>query len=583
MDYQFSYQESEVSAQKDRIRAALSEKKSELVIKNVNYLNVFSCEFECADVAIEQGRIVGIGSYQGIQEVDGTDKYIVPGFIDGHMHLESSSVYPMEYAKAVIPHGTTAVVADPHEITNVCGMYGFEYMYRATETNDLDFFFMLPSCVPATQFDESGADFTIEDMREVLQKCNKRVLGLAEVMDYPGVLAGEQKVLHKISMTQMNRGKVDGHAPGLTGKQLNAYNTAGIYTDHECSSMTEALEKHRNGEWIMVREGTAAHNLEQLIPIFEDKYFRRVLLVTDDRHPGDLITEGHIDYIIRRAIELGAKPENVYTCASLHAAQCFDLQQRGAISPGYLADFVLLDDYKKVNIEAVYKNGKCVYSHSDMVESVEKRSTVVENVQKQEALHMKVYDTMHMKTVTADDFVYDSPKKVIGIISKELITTDQGEADAIDFNKDIIKLCVVERHKNTGNIGKAYVTGYGLKEGAIATTVAHDSHNVIVAGVSEEDMACAVMKLKEMGGGMVVVHNQKVLGQLAFPIAGLMSDKSVEYVAEQMDHLKVICRKLGIAEGVDPFMTLSFLSLPVIPKLKVVTRGVVDVEKFELL
>lgn len=561
----------DIETKKVQIDAAAGKRKAQLVIKNVHFLNVFTTEFEQADIAVDHGCFVGIGSYEGETEIDGSKRYMVPGFIDGHMHLESSSVLPAEYAKAVIPHGTTTVVADPHEIANVCGADGIKFMLDATQGLPLDVFFMLPSCVPASPFDENGAEFTKEDISRFLQ--HPRVLGLAEVMNYPGVLSGDQKLLEKMKLTTETGGYMDGHAPGLTGKALNAYNTAGIYTDHECSTIEEAKEKMRNGEWIMVREGTASRNLNALMEMFDQKYYRHALLVTDDKHPGDLIADGHIDHIIRRAVACGAKPENAYAMASYHAAQCFDLRNRGAICPGYLADFVLLDDVDTVQIAAVYKEGICVTD-----EAMVSQSAVAElDVQ-------AVHDTMHINSLTASDFALNGKRaKVIGLVPGDLITTDEGWAHETDTTQDIVKLSVVERHKATGHIGIGFLKGYGLKEGAIATTVAHDSHNLIIAGTNDEDMALAAMHLKEIGGGMTIVKDGKVLGDLAFPIAGLMSELPAQETQSKMDYLKEIARTLGIREGVDPFMSLSFTSLPVIPSLKLTSLGMVDVEKFCLI
>lgn len=564
-------QQYDIETKRMQIDAASGKRIAQLVVKNVHFLNVFTTEFEQADIAIDHGCFVGIGEYDGLEEINGSDQYMVPGFIDGHMHLESSSVLPKEYVKAVLPHGTTTIITDPHEITNVCGPDGLEFMLQETEGLPLDVFFMLPSCVPASPFDENGAEFTQNDIIHFLK--HPRVLGLAEVMNYPGILSGDRELLQKMKLTAEAGGYMDGHAPGLTGKALNAYNTAGIYTDHECSSIDEAKEKLRNGEWIMVREGTASRNLEALIEMFDQKYYRHALLVTDDKHPGDLIRDGHIDHIIRRAIELGAKAENAYTMASYNAAMCFDLRNRGAICPGYQADFVLLDDMTKVKISAIYKDGICVSDHID------DNIGYTNNSRRQ-----SVYNTVHIDQVNASNFSLAGKRaKVIGLVPGDLITTDEGWARETDTTQDIVKLSVVERHKATGHIGIGFLKGYGLKEGAIATTVAHDSHNLIIAGTNDEDMALAAMHLKEIGGGMTIVKDGKVLGDLAFPIAGLMSELPAQETQSKMDSLKEIARTLGIREGVDPFMSLSFTSLPVIPSLKLTSLGMVDVEKFCLI
>ena len=568
-----------IEMKRKQILAAVGEKPADTVIRNVSMLNVFTGEFELADVAMSGGVFVGMTEpqgndsgnlYQGITQIDGSGKYLVPGLIDGHMHLESSAVQPAEYAQAVIPHGTTAIVADPHEITNVCGMAGLDYVLDATSVLDLDVFVMLPSCVPATPFDENFTDFSAEQMEKYYS--NDRVLGLAEVMNYPGVIGGDEQVLEKIDLAEKHKRKLDGHAPGLSGKQLNAYNTAGIYTDHECTNMTEAKEKLRNGEWIMVREGTASKNLNGLIEMFDAPFYHRGLLVTDDKHPGSLIKRGHIDDIIRKAIALGARPENAFTMGSLHAAQCFGLERRGAIAPGYIADFILLDDVKNVKINQVYKQGRCVHDcDKPELSAVERHVDIPEEVLK----------SVHIQPVKPADLAVKNGKaKIIGLVAGELLTTDEGETDVVDVTKDIIKLCVIERHNATGHIGTAFIKGYGLKNGAIGTTIAHDSHNIIVAGANDEDIACAVKRLEEMQGGMVIVRDGEVLGELACPIAGLMTTLPAEQAQERMDGLKRLAGTLGVSRDIDPFMTLSFTSLPVIPKLKLTTLGVVDVERF---
>ncbi|MGN0334589.1 MAG: adenine deaminase [Lachnospiraceae bacterium] len=546
---------------------------ADLVIKNVSYLNVFTESFERADVAIHEGVFAGItapGGYSGKEEIDGSELFMVPGFMDGHIHLESTTVQPAEFAKAVIPHGTTAVIADPHEITNVCGRAGLDYILESTKDLDLDVYVMLPSCVPASPFDETGCVFTAEEMAPYMS--DPRVLGLAEMMNYPGVLMGSEEVLEKLLLAEAHGKSVDGHAPGLGGMDLNGYNAAGIYTDHECTGMEEAMEKLRNGEWIMIREGTAGRNLEALMGMFEAPYYHHTMIATDDKHPGELIRKGHIDYIIREAIRNGAIPERAYMMASYHVAQCFGLKRRGAICPGYAADFVLLDDIKEAAVQAVYKCGKAVFQKGRIVE----QTTI--------PAKGEVRDTVRIHELTEKDFqTKQETAKVIGLVKGEILTTDAGEASGVDPENDIIKLCVIERHHRTGHSGVAYLKGYGLKNGAVATTIAHDSHNLIIAGTNDSDMLLAAKHLEKIEGGMVVVSGGKVLGDLPCPIAGLMTALSAEEAQERMDELKEIARGLGVSDGIDPFMTLSFTSLPVIPKLKLTTQGVVDVEQFALI
>ena len=546
------------------ITAALGSHKAELVLKNICYLNVFTGEWLHGDIAICGGKIAGIGEYEGHTEIDGRDLTCVPGFIDGHIHLESAMVTPPEFARSVIPHGTTAVVADPHEIVNVLGRAGLEYMLKVTEDLPLDVFFMLPSCVPATRFDENGAEFSLADIETYLS--HPRVTGLGEMMDYNGVLSLGQGVLAKICAAHHAGKPVDGHAPGLTGKNLSAYIAAGINTDHECTSAKEAMEKLRMGQWIMIREGSAARNLTALLPLFHQPYALRCLLVTDDKHPGDLISQGHIDHLIRKAILLGADPAAAYTMASFNAAQCFRFHHLGAIAPGYQADLVLLDDVKAVAIHCVYKAGQCVFSTN--------QKPAISLLDESLASLGKI----SIGSITEASFRLGQAK-VIGLVPGQLLTTDNGFAHEVNPSKDIVKVAVIERHKATEHIGLAYLQAYGLQKGAIATSVAHDSHNLIVAGVHDADMALAANHIAKLGGGMAVVLDGKVLADLALPIAGLMSPKTAADVHQALEQLLATSRGLGVSKGVDPFMTLSFVSLPVIPALRLTTLGVVDVAK----
>ncbi len=559
---------------KRRIASAIGEYKAALVFKNARIFNVFTREFEMGDLAVNNGYIVGIGEYEGEEEIDATGKTIVPGFIDGHLHLESSIVTPSQYCKAVLPHGTTSIVADPHEIANVCGTEGIDYMLKATEDLPLDVYIMVPSCVPATPFDESGYKIDVEDVKKYLQ--NPRVLGLAEMMNYPGVFSRDPETIEKIKATHDARKIIDGHGPGLTGKELNAYTTAGIFSDHECTTEEEGLEKLRRGQWIMIRQGTAGRNLQALVPLCKEPYAHRCLFATDDKHPGELNRQGHIDYIIREAIAYGVQPEIAYQIATINAASYFRLASVGAVCPGYRADFLVLKDFEKVEIEAVYKDGMKVLGQEDGP----KWEMEIGEAYKPKA---SITNTINISTVAAKDFVIKGPKKVIGLVPGEILTTDCGEADGIDLEQDILKLAVVERHHHTGHIGLCYVKGYGLKAGAVATSIAHDSHNIICVGASDRDMAKAVMALKKIKGGMVVVKDGEVLAELALPIAGLMCDLDVEEAQEKMDAVKNAAKELGVGEGIDPFMTMSFASLAVIPTLRLTTHGVVDVNLFRLV
>ena len=582
---------SNLDNRKARIAASLGEIKADLVLKNGSYLNIFTNTIEKADIAIANGYVVGFGKYQGETERDISGKVVVPGFIDGHVHLESSIVTPLQYCKAVIPHGTTAVVADPHEIANVCGTAGIDYIIEATKKLPLDVYVMMSSCVPASPFDETGYPITHEDVDNYMK--HNRVLGLAEMMNYPGVIYRDNEVLSKIETAMMYNKVIDGHAPGLSGKELNAYATAGVYSDHECTTANEAKEKISRGQWIMVREGTASKNLDALLEVCHEPYCNRVMFVTDDKHPGDLAREGHIDYIIRRAIKAGVEPKMAYRMASYNAAQYFRLLYKGAVAPGYMADLVILDDMEAVKINSVYKAGKLLINNDanyNPVDSNVKKADRNWHIHWDEyaldnkALDSRICDTVRIGEVSAEDFVINKEKeKVIGLVPGEIITLDKGEATRVDVSKDILKLAVIERHHFTGHIGKCYVTGYGLKSGAVATTIAHDSHNIIVVGTNDQDMALAVMRLKEIKGGMVVANDGQIVADLPLPIAGLMCNQDVEEAQAGLDKVKAEARRLGVYDNIDPFMTLSFASLAVIPSLRLTTLGVVDINKFELL
>lgn len=558
------------------IDVAMKREKADVVLKNVRIFNVFTMEFEQGDIAVKDGYIAGIGQYEGIKNIDLTGKTIVPGFIDAHMHLESSIVAPCYYSNAVISHGTTGIVADPHEIANVCGPLGIEYMLDVTKNTPIDVFFMIPSCVPASPFDESGFVIDSDTVSKLME--NERVLGLAEMMNYPGVIYNDSEVLKKLEHATNAEKNIDGHAPGLLKESLNAYVAAGVESDHECTDYNEALEKLSRGQWIMIREGTASKNLDSLCGLIKEPLYNRCLFATDDKHPGDLIEQGHIDYIIKKAIESGADAKYCYKVATYNAATYFKLSKRGAIAPGYIADIVVLNDFDKVDISCVFKNGECIF---DKEKSFTKVSDKYDMPDKYKTAIM---DTIHINDISAKDFILSkNEEKVIGLVEGQIITTDEGYSSEIDVNNDICKLAVIERHHNTGHIGLSFIKGYGLKNGAIATSIAHDSHNIIVVGTNEEDMAYAVNELKKINGGMIVVNNKKVLDSLSLPIAGLMCDMSAKEAEKKMTDLKKTAYELGVNPSIDPFMTLSFTSLPVIPALKLTTLGVVDVNKFELI
>lgn len=562
----------QLAAKQRIIAVAAGREKADLVLKNAKYLNVFSNEFLCGDIAVANGLIAGVGKYDGKTEIDVSGKLVLPGFIDAHIHLESSMVTPAEFAKAVVAHGTTTVITDPHEITNVMGIDGVEYMIQASQNLPIDVHFMMPSCVPATEIDESGAELDCKDIDLYLD--NKKVLGLAEMMNYVGVINGDKNVLSKIVTSQAHHKKIDGHAPELSGNDLNAYIAAGVYSDHECSTFENALEKLRKGQFIMIREGTAAHNLKALMPLLTQQYYSRCMFATDDKHPSDLLYGGHIDYIVKQALKNGADPIVALKTATHHAARYFLLNNKGAIASGYLADIVVVDNLEDFNVETVFKRGKLVFDG----EVKDFSAPTVD-----EKLAEKCFDTFHLNSVTPSSFKVDGKLGLIGLVGGELLTRNLGTADKIDVENDILKIACIERHKGTNHIGVGYVKGYSLKSGAVATSVAHDSHNIITVGCNDDDIAVAVNAIKDSKGGIAVVENGKIKALLELPIAGLMSDEPLTTVNEKLENAKLSAYELGADKSIDPFMTLSFLSLPVIPSLRITTKGVFDAENWKML
>ena len=562
----------QLAAKQRIIAVAAGREKADLVLKNAKYLNVFSNEFLCGDIAVANGLIAGVGKYDGKTEIDVSGKLVLPGFIDAHIHLESSMVTPAEFAKAVVAHGTTTVITDPHEITNVMGIDGVEYMIQASQNLPIDVHFMMPSCVPATEIDESGAELDCKDIDLYLD--NKKVLGLAEMMNYVGVINGDKNVLSKIVTSQAHHKKIDGHAPELSGNDLNAYIAAGVYSDHECSTFENALEKLRKGQFIMIREGTAAHNLKALMPLLTQQYYSRCMFATDDKHPSDLLYGGHIDYIVKQALKNGADPIVALKTATHHAARYFLLNNKGAIASGYLADIVVVDNLEDFNVETVFKRGKLVFDG----EVKDFSAPTVD-----EKLAEKCFDTFHLDSVTPSSFKVDGKLGLIGLVGGELLTRNLGTAYKIDVENDILKIACIERHKGTNHIGVGYVKGYSLKSGAVATSVAHDSHNIITVGCNDDDIAVAVNAIKDSKGGIAVVENGKIKALLELPIAGLMSDEPLTTVNEKLENAKSSAYELGADKSIDPFMTLSFLSLPVIPSLRITTKGVFDAENWKML
>ena len=572
---------------REQVAAATGSKKAELVLKNAQIVNVFTQSVEKGDIAIEGGYIVGIGNYEGITEKDLGGAYVCPGFLDGHIHIESSMTSPGEFERAVVPHGTIAVITDPHEIANVAGTAGIRFMMQSAQKLDLDVYFMLPSCVPATDLDESGAELLARDLEPFY--ADEKVLGLAEMMNAFGVTHGDKGCFEKLVQARSLKKAIDGHAPALSGKELNAYVTAGIRSDHECSDFEEAKEKFARGQWIMIRQGTAAKNLKALMGMFEDPYYQRCLLVTDDKHPGDLIRIGHIDAIIREAVSMGADPIRAIRMGTLNAAAYFGLHDMGAVAPGYKADLAVFDDLRTLNVKQVYKGGKLVAENGKMLHQKEKNTDWSTEIKE------RVFHSFHRVPITVEELqlkeTTGTHQRVIDMVAHELITKERieewkelpGVAPGVDISRDIVKLAAIERHKNTGHVGLGFLGKYGLKKGAVATSIGHDSHNLVIAGVTDEDMVLAGNRVIENGGGLAIALEGKVLADLPLPIGGLMADEPVEVVDEKLEHMKKLSVELGISEDIDAFMTLAFISLPVIPKLRLNTYGVVDVEKHQVV
>ena len=554
------------------------------LLKNAKVVNVFTEKIEETNVLIEKDKIIGVGDYYDESDADVcedlTGKYICPGFIDGHIHIESTMMVPYSLAQSVLVHGTTAVVTDPHEIANVCGVDGIRYMLEMSENLPLHVFIMIPSCVPATCFDEAGASLNAEDI-EFLYK-EKRVLGLAEMMNYPGVICNDAPTMDKINACVKKGKPVDGHAPLLSGKDLDKYISAGINSDHECSTADEAIEKLSKGQWIMIRQGSAAKNLEKLLPLFEFPYYLRSILATDDRNPADIISEGHIDNIVRLAIKSGKDPVRAIKMASFNPAQYFGIDRVGAVSCGYKADLLILNDLENIDIKDVYSNGVKVVDNGNLLD--------FEIPSAEDLITGSVMNSFHMPDLKVEDF-YIEPKgnrcRVIEVIPGEILTNELIEEldftkdNGIDIERDIIKIAVIERHKNTGHKGVGYIKGIGIKNGALAGSVSHDSHNLIVIGSSDENMCVAANHIKKIGGGLCVVKDGKVIAEVRLPVAGLMSTESAVNIAKANERLRESAKELSVNENIEPFMNMAFVSLPVIPVLKMTTQGLVNVTEFK--
>ena len=554
------------------------------LLKNGMIVNVFTNSLEKKNVLMStEGMILGVGNYDTADEIiDVSNKILCPGFIDGHIHIESTTLMPHELAKVCLPCGTVAIVADPHEICNVCGLDGLAFILSSSEGLPMTTYIMLPSCVPATKFDESGAKLTAKDLKYFYS--HSRVLGLAEMMNYPGVINDDLEVMEKINDAKKMNKIINGHAPLLTGEALDKYIVAGITDDHECSSELEAKERIQKGQWVMIREGTSARNLEGLISLFDEPYCQRCLLVTDDKHPHDILMNGHIDNIIRKAVSLGKSAITGIRMASLQAAQCFGLKNVGAIAPGYKANILVLNDLNTIDINDVYVNGNLVVENKRVIdfEIPNVRPEILKNI----------YRTFYMDDLKEDDFYIEDKHtdcRVIEIIKDQLLSNELicrlnfNKNNGIDIEKDILKIAVCERHLYTNHKGVGYIKGIGLKSGAIASSVSHDSHNLVIIGTNNKDMAIAGNTIKKMGGGLCVVENGDVLAQMALPLAGLMTTKSAKEISNENENVRNSARKIGSNYDIEPFMLMAFMGLAVIPHLKIITFGLVDVVKQEIV
>jgi len=558
----------------DLIRAARGVIPCHLLLRNAQLINVFSGEIYPADVAIWHGYVVGFGDYEAEQSIDLDGLYLAPGFIDGHVHLESTMIEVPQLARAVVPRGTTSVVCDPHEIANVMGYDGIRYILESSKYNPLNVFIMLPSCVPATRLETSGSELRAFDIYPFFKE--KWVLGLAEVMNYPGLLQCDPDLLDKLKI--IHRKRIDGHAPGLSGKDLYAYAASGVASDHECTTVEEAQEKLRAGLHIMIREGTAAKNLEDLLPLITPENSHRCFFVTDDRHLSDMVEEGHMDHVVRRAIACGLPPVTAIQMATLNTARYFMLNDHGAIAPGYFADMVAFESLTEIRVKKVFKNGELVASDGRPGWNLADRP------------RMALRGSVNIKWLEGDELRIPARTdqiRVIDLCDDQLLTgqsveparVEQGLAQS-DPERDILKLTVIERHQASGKMGFGFVRGFGLRHGAMASTIAHDSHNIIVVGTNDQDMMAAVIQLNKLGGGLVFARDGEVVAELPLSVAGLMSRLPLEQVHQQQQQLLETVHAAG-ARQKDPYMALSFLALPVIPQLKLTDHGLVDVQRFQ--
>ena len=569
-------------ALKRLIDVAAGREPADLVLKNANVIDVYQAEMISGDLAIVDGKIAGInGEYQGKETIDLKGKIVAPGFIDPHIHVESSYVTPEEFSRLLVPHGTTTVLADPHEIVNVLGLSGLDYMIEAAKETALDIRYMMPSCVPATNMENAGAVIEAADMISSFEK--KQVDGLAEFMNFPGVIHAQDEVLDKLLAAKERGLRIDGHSPMVFNEELNAYAAAGIANDHECSTVEELKDRIARGMYVFLREGSVTQNLRTLLNGVTDNNYQRCVLSADDLQAKTILEKGHLDNSIRICIEEGVSPLRAIQMATINAAQCCQLTDRGAIAPGLRADLVIFSDLAQPEIEATYIKGELVAEKGTYLPTVKRIST--EKVQS--SVHIDKFQMKQLKLNLTSD-----KARAIEVIPQEALTNeaivsvkrdDQGQF-VFDLKQDVTKIAVIERHHNTGNAFVGLLKGYGVKKGAIGLSIAHDSHNLIVTGTNDEDMAAAVQALKEQEGGVVLIESGKIIGNMALPIAGLMSDLTGEEVAQQEAEINRLAHEvLGVSNNVDPIMTLGFMSLAVIPNLKITDIGLVDVTKFEIV
>lgn len=563
------------------ISVAAGQQKADTVIKNCSIINVFTGTISEGDIAICGEQIAGIGQYEGETEIDGTGKFAAPGFIDSHIHIESSYVSPEELGRLLVPHGTSTIIADPHEIVNVCGIRGLDYMMEAAKNTALDIKYMLPSCVPATPFENAGAIINAPEMEEPITRDN--ILGLGEFMNYPGIINADDTVLEKILLAKKEGKLIDGHCPVVSGNGLSAYTSVGIRNDHECTTIEEMQDRLERGMYVLMRQGSACHNLRTLVKGVTEKNSRRCLLCSDDRQPKTILSEGHLDNHLRICAEEGMNPITAITMATLNAAECFRLHDRGAIAPGYRADIVLLEDLTDFEVTHVWIAGKLTAQNGRYLPE-----TIPYDISKVKgSVIVKDFSKERFKMHLASNRVHCIEIVPGGVVTKK--TTAEIKLDAngefvYDSKQDIVKIAVIERHKGTGNVACGFLKNYGIKAGAIALTVAHDSHNIIVVGTSDEEMEFAVEHLIAQEGGVILVKDGKIVESMPLPIAGLMTNESGQWVDEKLQsiHEKAFTH-LGISGEVEPVMTLCFMSLPVIPELKLTDMGLFDVTTFNFI